>query len=132
MTDFERREVLRARADALQRESNELRRIADELYPLTEDERTEREIQDDDDALHSLLMRVWRTVDGSPGISAEQVSKAMGLPNSYPSEGSNYLTLQLLVHLEQLGMVEGYRGRKPFEWTARPIAKRVPVLVRIK
>lgn len=118
MSPAESRALLRARADALSKQADELRREADELFPLTEEERTRREIEEDDEALSHLLKRVLKTVSENPGISAESVTSSMGLPNDYPSEGSNYLTLQLLNHLESLGMVKSFRGTKPFEWTA--------------
>ena len=130
--DAEKRQSLRERADALVRQADELRRLADQLYPLSEDEETDRMIQEDDDALWALLCRVHRTVLHNPEISADMVADAMGLPNDYPSPGSNYFTMQLLTRLEQIGLVTCYRGRKPFEWTANPMERPRPALVLVK
>lgn len=119
MTDADKRSILYSRADALVCEADELRREADELFPLTDEELTEREIEEDDKAFYALLFRVLKTVKSNPSISAFGVTSSMGLPNDYPSEGSEYFTLQLLNHLQSLGLVSSDRGSIPYQWSAR-------------
>lgn len=115
------REVLRAHADQLEDQARSLRELADEMCPLTDAEATTRGIEEDDKCFLSFLMRVHRNVEENPHISATELAKAMGLPDNYPSPGSNYFTLELLNHLERFGMAKSHRHEKPFTWVALPV-----------
>jgi hypothetical protein len=133
MTDASnRRSVLYERADALVRQADALRREAEDLFPLSDEEKADQEDRLDDQAFGALLQRVLENVRGQPGITAPQLAETMGLPDSYPSHGSNYFTLQLLHFLENIGVVSCYRGRKPFEWTASVEKVPAPTLRRVK
>lgn len=116
MTPREARTALRNRAAILISEAVALQVLADELYPLTAEEKTERAIADDDEAFYKFLLRIYLTVKENSGITADEVAKSMGLPNNYPSEGSNYLTLQLLNHLEDMGIISSDRSQRTFKW----------------
>lgn len=132
MEPAQSREAIRERAKALLREAENLFVLADELYPLSEEEKVSRAIDVDDDAFYNFLIRVHQNIKENPGISANELVGAMGLPNSYPSSGSNYFAMQILNHLEDIGLVRCSRYSKEYEWFANEIPKRSPALHLVK
>ncbi|CAM5797801.1 hypothetical protein [Rhizobacter fulvus] len=123
MSNLVFRTALRERADLLEAEAQKLRALADEMFPLTEAEKTTREIEDDDRVFLAFLLRVHRAIELSPHMTAAELARSMGLPDKYPSPGSNYFSMELLNYLERFGMVTSNRHEKPFTWVARPIPK---------
>ena len=92
----------------------------------------DREIRADDDAMWTLCIRVYKVVMKNPGVTTNRIASCMGLPGNYPNENSHHFTAQILHWLMNQGLVYRSTGKKPFEWIANPVPKKIQNLRLIK
>ena len=125
-------EQLRVQANELATTSERMLKLADDLDPPGDDELIDREIRADDDAMWTLCIRVYKLVMKNPGVTTNRIASCMGLHGNYPTENSQHFTAQILHWLMNQGLVYRSAGRKPYEWTANPVPKKMQKLRLIK